>query len=215
MPKEFYISLKSMIQNGEGKVLFLVKKKNGEKFLDLPGGRIEDNDNFEESIKKELNEELSLTDDIEILGQTGLVWELPSEFMKEGRRQLIITFKIKTNLDKLNLSDEHIDYMWIDLDDLADLEDNNIIMLEGYQRNLEELYCMQWQSLGKILFKENKYFYILWNNFKEDQLKIRQVYIDIALVEKPQIFDDIKNILMNLTYFNKSPLKFSSIAIFI
>jgi len=139
MPKEFFISLKVMIQNSEGKVLFLIKEKNGQNFLDLPGGRMEGSDSFEESIKRELSEELSLTGEIKVLNQVGAVWELPSNFVKEGKRQLIITLSVEADLSELELSDEHIDHIWIGLEDIEGLEGKNFVLLEGYRRNLEVL----------------------------------------------------------------------------
>lgn len=128
-----------MIQNSEGEVLFLVKEKNGKNFLDLPGGRMEGSDSFEDNIRRELSEELSLTGEIKVLNQVGAVWELPSKFVKDGKRQLIITSSVKADLSELELSDEHTDHMWIGLEDVEGLEGKNLVLLEGFRRNLETL----------------------------------------------------------------------------
>ena len=47
----------------------------------------------------------------------------------------------------------------------------------------------------KIEFQGKNIFSMFCSSaFNEDKLKIRQAYIDIALAEKPAVFDDIKTI---------------------
>lgn len=140
MQQQFFISLKIMLQNDEGKVLFLVKERLGKRFLDLPGGRMEGNENFEVGIKRELREELYLKDDIKILKQIGAVWEFPSELVKVGNRRLIITFLVETDISQLKLSDEHIDQKWIGLEDIENLPKDGLILLKGFESNLRELF---------------------------------------------------------------------------
>lgn len=140
MPKQFFISLKAMIQNDDGRILFLVKEREGGKYLDLPGGRMEEDDTFESTLKRELEEELSLIGNIDIIKQVGDVWELPSKFMKNGNKQLVITFLIKTHTSDISLSDEHTEHLWVGKDDLKNLEPNGYIVLNGYRKNLELLF---------------------------------------------------------------------------
>lgn len=49
---------------------------------------MEGNDSFEQTLKKEIVEELSATQELNIIKQVGEVWELPQEFMKDGHREL-------------------------------------------------------------------------------------------------------------------------------
>lgn len=140
MPQQFLISLKALIQNNEGKVLFLVKERGGKKFLDLPGGRMEGNDSFEQTLKREIVEELSATQELNIIKQVGEVWELPQEFMKDGNRQLIISFLAKITTGDISLSEEHTEHIWIDGSDLADIGGKNFVLLDGYRNNLKILF---------------------------------------------------------------------------
>lgn len=88
---------------------------------------------------------------------------------------------IKQNLDKL--ADE--------LESLK-LED----WLNAEELNLKEMIKNDdWKVnfQGKLIFSK-----LCANIFKEDQLRIRQAYVDIALAEKPEIFRDITEAFRNM-----------------
>ena len=88
---------------------------------------------------------------------------------------------IKQNLDKL--ADEL---------EPSELED----WLNAEELNLKEMIKNDdWKVnfQGKLIFSK-----LCANIFKEDQLRIRQAYVDIALAEKPEIFTDITEAFRNM-----------------
>jgi 8-oxo-dGTP pyrophosphatase MutT (NUDIX family) len=136
MPTLFMITVKSIIQNPEGKVLILVKERGGKEYLDLPGGRIEGNDTFEQCIKRELNEELSLGEDINIKKQVGEIWEFPTQIFNVNERRLVVTFLVEANLDGLKLKEEHKELLWLDRIDIDTIEEKGYILLKGFRDSL-------------------------------------------------------------------------------
>lgn len=139
MATPFTITVKSIIRNTDGKVMFLIKERNGKKYLDLPGGRMDDN-TFEQCIIRELKEELSLLDNVTIKHQVGEVWEFPSEIVKDGFRRLVVTFLVETELIGLHLSKEHEELLWIGPDDIYTIQEQGYILLKGFKDSLAELF---------------------------------------------------------------------------
>lgn len=132
----FAVTVKSIIQNAEGKVLILVKERGGKMYLDLPGGRIEGNETFEQCIKRELNEELSLGGDIKITKQIGEIWEFPSQIFNVNVRRLVVTFLVEVKLDRLKLKEEHKKLLWLDRKDIDTIEQSGYILLKGFRDSL-------------------------------------------------------------------------------
>jgi 8-oxo-dGTP pyrophosphatase MutT (NUDIX family) len=140
MPTLFMVTVKSIIQNPEGKVLILIKERGGKKYLDLPGGRIEGNDTFEQCIKRELNEELSLGEDINIKKQVGEIWEFPTQIFNVNERRLVVTFLVEANLDGLKLKEEHKKLLWLDRIDIDTIEEKGYILLKGFRDSLDVFF---------------------------------------------------------------------------
>lgn len=134
------VTVKSIIQNPEGKVLILIKERGGKKYLDLPGGRIEGNDTFEQCIKRELNEELSLGEDINIKKQVGEIWEFPTQIFNVNERRLVVTFLVEANLDGLKLKEEHKKLLWLDRIDIDTIEEKGYILLKGFRDSLDVFF---------------------------------------------------------------------------
>ncbi|HSW78043.1 MAG TPA: NUDIX hydrolase [Candidatus Chromulinivoraceae bacterium] len=63
-PKEqlFHVGVKALVHDGQGNLLLLhITRKNGEKYWDLPGGRIDNGETAEAALDRELLEETGLT----------------------------------------------------------------------------------------------------------------------------------------------------------
>ena len=57
----FHLGAKALIYDEGGKVLLLkIKRKNGETYWDLPGGRVAENETVEDSLQREVYEETGL-----------------------------------------------------------------------------------------------------------------------------------------------------------
>lgn len=63
-PNTFYrVAVKALIRNGDGTILLV--KENSDKW-DLPGGGIDHGESPEDAIRRELHEELGITDGVRI-----------------------------------------------------------------------------------------------------------------------------------------------------
>lgn len=109
MNKLFYAGIKAAILK-DGKVLTLIKNGGYSKF-DLPGGRAQEGESFEDTLIRELQEELPGITNI-VIGQqvsardTG--WTLP-----DGGGLLWIIYLVDADLpNPIVLSDEHSSYEW-------------------------------------------------------------------------------------------------------
>jgi 8-oxo-dGTP pyrophosphatase MutT (NUDIX family) len=97
---------KVVIIDNENRVLLLKrsdyhKKHAGE--LDLPGGHLKKNESILKGLAREVKEE------------TGLEVEYPAFFKKEGNKHF---YHARYNSQPINLSDEHVDYVFYNKEDL-------------------------------------------------------------------------------------------------
>jgi 8-oxo-dGTP diphosphatase len=102
---DYRVSVKGVIINEEGKI-FLVKEDNGD--WDIPGGSMEHGENFHQTLKREIMEEMGV--EIEVLDKEPFaVW--PGQDRKGGWR-IIVCFRIKLLSDQLVHSDEFVEYAY-------------------------------------------------------------------------------------------------------
>ena len=112
---KLFVAMKAFIVNN-GKVLILresSKYKDGSnnKKYDVAGGRIEPGQRFDESLLREIKEETGL--EIKI-GKPFFVDEW-RPFVNEEQWQIVGTFfECLSDSDKVELSEDHDDYQWID-----------------------------------------------------------------------------------------------------
>ena len=108
MNKLFYVGAKAAIEKN-GKILWL-NKAGGCSFLDLPGGRIQDQEHYIDTIARELSEELPGISNIQVgelltafdtgwaLSDGGLIW---------------MVYSVKADLpEPIVLSPEHCGFEW-------------------------------------------------------------------------------------------------------
>lgn len=116
----FHIGIKALCKNNEGKYLLLQvnpKKLSGDQpaYWDIPGGRIEENGTVEETLKRELKEELGLymTGKPEFFTAVVANIKIPTDDGEVGLVLMIYTLQFKDNAD-IKISDEHISYEWVE-----------------------------------------------------------------------------------------------------
>lgn len=110
MEKKFGVATKAIIKNENGKFLVLYKSETEEispNEIDVPGGRMKFGEKAEESIKREVKEEVGIN--IEIVKPLR-VWGL----IKDDLHLVGITFLAKYIDGEFMLSGEHTKYEWID-----------------------------------------------------------------------------------------------------
>jgi len=126
--QKFHVGVKALIMNDKNKILIL--KANPEEMRlhqpvhwDLPGGRIKGGDSVEETLRKEVQEELGI-DNIEILGHFDThISNLKIPLENETVSLLMVVYKCKLRdyNNKFNLSFEHLEYKWASVDEAKEL----------------------------------------------------------------------------------------------
>lgn len=112
MERKFGVATKAIIKNDEGKYLVLYKSETEEinpNEIDIPGGRMKFGESAEESLKREVAEELGINIEVE---RPSRVWG----FVKDDLHLVGITFMAKYVGGELQLSGEHTSHEWVDKD---------------------------------------------------------------------------------------------------
>lgn len=114
MEQKFFFSTKALIIS-DNKFLALYSNINGEKKWDIPGGRMEFGETAEETLKREIYEELGVTvKPIKLID----TWN----YMHSENFQITgIIYYCEINSNEINLSDEHDGYEWIDIDHIFEI----------------------------------------------------------------------------------------------
>ena len=110
MERKFGVATKAIIKDNEGKYLVLYKSETEEinpNEIDIPGGRMKFGESAEESLKREVEEELGINIEVE---KPLRVWG----FVKNEQHLVGITFLAKYTSGELRLSGEHTSHEWVD-----------------------------------------------------------------------------------------------------
>ncbi len=117
------VGVKVIIQNSQGHVLLL---KRASQFLlpadskeawDIPGGRIERDENLHDALAREVKEETGAT-----LVDTPKLLIAQDIFVPNRDLHVVrLTYTLEQNLDTIVLSDEHTDYQWFTKSDLQNV----------------------------------------------------------------------------------------------
>ena len=122
--EKFHVGVKALILNDKNEILILKAnpeemRQNQPTHWDLPGGRVKGNDSLEETLRKEVQEELGI-DNIDMLEHfdTGIS-NLRIPLDNETVSLLLIVYKCKIhdNSSHLKLSLEHLEYKWVSIDE--------------------------------------------------------------------------------------------------
>jgi len=106
--KKFYVGVKGIIRTEQGYLLL----RHAKGHYDTPGGRMDGYETFEQTIKRELDEELPGITDVEIGEMVGS-YRLQKDI--DGDIGLVLLyFLVNAKLPSpIQLSDEHQSYQWI------------------------------------------------------------------------------------------------------
>lgn len=120
------ISIKGIILNNKDEIILLKNERNE---WELPGGRIEEGEKPEETLIREIYEELGLHCTAEKLIDVWIYEVLPSKHI------FIVTYLCNIHsLRNITISQEHLDFKWVSLDQL-----DKINMPEGYKVSIRKL----------------------------------------------------------------------------
>lgn len=135
---EIPISVKGIMIDSQGKILLLKNERN---LWELPGGRIEEGEQPEDALKREVQEELGIEVTIKKLNDTWIY-----EVQKE-RYTLIITFEVAYESEEtILLNEEHIDMGWFSL---AEIEHLNAA--EGYKNSIKKAMYQSFNNNRELL----------------------------------------------------------------
>jgi 8-oxo-dGTP pyrophosphatase MutT (NUDIX family) len=119
----FYLGVKALIRNQEGKFLLLklnAEKMKGKEIWDLPGGRIQKSETLEETLQRELQEEIgeaplsSMTPFMMVLSKVRVLAE------EEDRGLIYAVYSCEALQDfSPSLSQEHEEYGWFNSSQVA------------------------------------------------------------------------------------------------
>jgi 8-oxo-dGTP diphosphatase len=126
--KKFHVGIKALVRNDEGKILVLkvnpkeLKDNRHGVYWDLPGGRIKQGDSIEETLRKELEEEIDYFGEIKnpklFHGSIANI-EIPVDDEKFGLCLFVYTCEIED--DEIKLSSEHTEYKWASVEEAKKL----------------------------------------------------------------------------------------------
>lgn len=106
--KKFFVGVKAIIHDPERGVLLL----RDPRIVDVPGGRIDDNESFDETLMREISEELPGTKVISI-GELLGTYRVPVD-VKDDTGLVLLFFRVEANVpEPVVISDEHEEYMWV------------------------------------------------------------------------------------------------------
>jgi len=118
--KLFYIGVKGLIENKEGRILLLKAdvskhRKNREPYWDIPGGRISEGQTVIQTLRREIEEETGITEleGYEFFTAVVSNHEIPFDERLLGLALMIYKVKVPQG-SKVSLSEEHVAYEWVD-----------------------------------------------------------------------------------------------------
>lgn len=110
------------------KILF-VKDTKG--VWELPGGKIDFGENPEETLKRELKEELGLNN--VRIGKIIDIWTFTSQKENTDYQFIVLVYECLSDEKEIKYSDEHIEYKWIPISEVESLN-----MRDGYKKSVKK-----------------------------------------------------------------------------
>lgn len=123
MNKPYGLTVRGVIKNSAGEILILKrhpKSRTGANKWELPGGKLEKGEYFDEGLIREIKEETNLD---------GKIGDLCTAIQKDypQKRTVQLIMYIENIKGKIVISDEHVDYKWIKIEKIEELEVTEVL----------------------------------------------------------------------------------------
>lgn len=112
------------------KCLVVLKGIGTASYWDIPGGRIDDDESLEETLKRELSEELPSLTTYTVSDVVG-AYRL-SRNIHGDKGLVLIFYKVEAQPFEVELSSEHDDYLWVTKETLPRLLESGHTVEKGY-----------------------------------------------------------------------------------
>lgn len=118
----FLIGPRATIYNTKTNKVLLLQRNDGNNVWEIPGGKRENNEDIVDALKREVKEETGLT-----INEYKLVYVSPIfENHPVLKPFLNIGYLCLVDNSDVVISDEHIDYKWVSVEELVNYLDNDI-----------------------------------------------------------------------------------------
>ena len=131
--KQFYVGIKGVVRVGDA-CLVLKKLQGNDVYWDIPGGRMDADESIEETLARELAEEVGLTD--YRVGQLVGAYRLP-QALPDGQGLVLLFYTVLAQSFAIRLSEEHAGVLWVTKDTLPMLLSSGIRIEPGHYQALE------------------------------------------------------------------------------
>ena len=118
----------------KNKAVFMLQSPDGK--WELPGGTMYFGETPEDTLKRELKEELDLSEPS--IGSLVNVFNIRTSYKTTKYQFVAIVYKCEADLSKAKISDEHTQSEWIEFDQLEKYE-----MLDGYKESIETFFNVE------------------------------------------------------------------------
>ena len=115
----FHVGIKGVIVVNDRVLLLKRENRRSGIFWEMPGGRIEGGDGIEETLRRELREELPSIGRVEV-GELLHAARVPHRADDIGL--VLLFYRVQADLPEVVLSEEHIGYTWVGAEDLTALQ---------------------------------------------------------------------------------------------
>ncbi|MEA4956496.1 Nucleoside triphosphatase NudI [bioreactor metagenome] len=119
MKKPYGLTMRGLLKK-DGKILLLKRHPNSKtnpNCWELPGGKVESGEDFDDAIIREFNEETGLS--IELNDLLGAVQE---DFPHKKTIALIMNVDISSKNLEVKISEEHVDFKWVKMEEIKNLK---------------------------------------------------------------------------------------------
>ena len=118
LQKPFKLSMKVVVRDEQGRCLLLKRSqesKNNKGKWDLPGGKVDPGEDFDEALLREVSEETGLTASLQ-----GVAGSAESDLPERKVAYLIMEAVVASG--EVTLSSEHDDFAWVEREKMAEMD---------------------------------------------------------------------------------------------